>query len=1305
MSIADRILSNQDRDGMLRRSLERIIQLYTDKSHFVYELLQNAEDSCATRIKFQQFEDLLVVMHNGTAFTETNLQGLCDIGQSDKINNLNQIGEFGVGFKSVFGICKTVRLYSNPSPEDVGRGCERFSVEIHDFTRPEEIPYKEVPEGYTTVFEFPYCVGETFSGFTMMHELKRAIATRLKDLGITTLLFMRNLAIIDFEVNCQGLENKGQYRLKKRVLNNWCSRVYAYENEEMRRGDTVSFLRFSMPIQSDMPNRTLDIAFQMVEDEDGKTTFQPAKNPFISVYFPTETESKLKFIVQGPFRTTPNRSSVPADDPENIKFARMLASLLHKSILAVKKLGVLDLSFMQVLPLSEKAFANYSLFLPLFEETRATFRNDEVLPTKEPGKYVAVNRALIAGNIGLIDLFSGHDMAVLQKRKADFEWMPVLLTERGAYSDVYTYAVNELHVDVIRAAEMRYYYNDNPTFLDDKDNDWLVKLYKLYETIPSAFSFSGTSMLDAWIVRTESNKILPAYRKIEGKFHPMVFLPPPNGKNRHGVEIVNTYLYDRCRTFFEKILHLQPPDNYELTKEKIASHHKLLSSIDSKEHLIDIGQAVRYLRNPEREDDMRAFLKKNFYIRVRARGKSLWTRPFEEELYFPEAEDGTSIEQFFLGLPGEKGNVYLDYDFYHEAGYSYEDLRLFDVTDSLLTGMDETSGEYKFEKTGLISEWRTSGAFRWELSIEQVEDALLYIMNHPSDSGSYLKSQIIFKLLLENELRLQGNVSMMDTSDLRDETALIIRILRKESQRTWLKNWNGKWLFDRHMQLVSQKEIGKKDLNESLYGKTRLDSRVYELLGFKKNRLDQIAEATVEYDKIPKETKELYLEIELSRQFGMTVDQLRQLKDSGFRSDSGTGKQEDTDDEFPVDHVKNWEALKKHAAQVLAYASPVSYQSVIRSVRISKSADDVRAYLMNMYRVTGSRKYACQICHRAFSAIEACQLENKPDLELDPLNLCTCPNCAGKFRVIRNNDVAIKNLMEQIMNQSEVSIKMNDHVSIRVDDLDIWFTQTHMAEIKELLTLKKTTDRQIKVKAESEKERQSTYAPKLKLPVKGQEIMQPVSRPIQQPVQQSVQQPASLQQTQPSRLSIQTTSTVKAPSQPIWQPTIKPVQPKPVDPREAAIKRMEREIAEQQKAAKEAREKEERIRRLYMDFVGRKVYHAGLRIYVLVEKCKAKELEVVFAEGPRLGQKAFLQIAYCEERHLIWPKKDVTSLMRKLDIPCVDKRPEGGTLWVIGGHELDPLMEDCSKYGCSFTFKPDGGKATQHKPAWYLVQS
>lgn len=85
LNIADKILQNQDRDGMLRRSLERIIQLYTDKSHFVYELLQNAEDAGATGIRFVQYSDRLEVMHDGKSFTTENLQGLCDIGSRTRL--------------------------------------------------------------------------------------------------------------------------------------------------------------------------------------------------------------------------------------------------------------------------------------------------------------------------------------------------------------------------------------------------------------------------------------------------------------------------------------------------------------------------------------------------------------------------------------------------------------------------------------------------------------------------------------------------------------------------------------------------------------------------------------------------------------------------------------------------------------------------------------------------------------------------------------------------------------------------------------------------------------------------------------------------------------------------------------------------------------------------------------------------------------------------------------------------------------------------------------------------------------------
>src|SRR5699024_560056 len=103
--------------------------------------------------------------------------------------------------------------------------------------------------------------------------------------------------------------------------------------------------------------------------EKGEYTFTSAKTPYISVYFPTETESKLKFIVQGPYRTTPNRSSVPADDKDNIELAEQTASLLRDSVIELRDSGKLNFSFLNILPIDSEVFYSAPLFECMFSET------------------------------------------------------------------------------------------------------------------------------------------------------------------------------------------------------------------------------------------------------------------------------------------------------------------------------------------------------------------------------------------------------------------------------------------------------------------------------------------------------------------------------------------------------------------------------------------------------------------------------------------------------------------------------------------------------------------------------------------------------------------------------------------------------------------------------------------------------------------------------------------------------------------------------------------------------------------------
>jgi len=85
--------------------------LYADPSHFIYELLQNAEDEGATEVRFELFRDRLDFYHNGKDFDLRDIEGITGIGNSKKENDLNSIGKFGVGFKSVFAITETPYIF------------------------------------------------------------------------------------------------------------------------------------------------------------------------------------------------------------------------------------------------------------------------------------------------------------------------------------------------------------------------------------------------------------------------------------------------------------------------------------------------------------------------------------------------------------------------------------------------------------------------------------------------------------------------------------------------------------------------------------------------------------------------------------------------------------------------------------------------------------------------------------------------------------------------------------------------------------------------------------------------------------------------------------------------------------------------------------------------------------------------------------------------------------------------------------------------------------------------------------------
>ena len=191
------------------RGIKRsVVEKYSDQAHFIYELLQNADDALATHARFILEPSRLIFAHNGRRnFSVSNpadedhdseVGRLGDVNAITSIANSNKteasIGKFGVGFKAVFQYTTTPHIYD----PDIRFKIERFIVPIllkEDFTgrQPDE-----------TLFVFPFDHPKRNPA-----ESYRDIADKLQNLTYP-LLFLSRLKSIEFRIGdtfgCYGKE-------------------------------------------------------------------------------------------------------------------------------------------------------------------------------------------------------------------------------------------------------------------------------------------------------------------------------------------------------------------------------------------------------------------------------------------------------------------------------------------------------------------------------------------------------------------------------------------------------------------------------------------------------------------------------------------------------------------------------------------------------------------------------------------------------------------------------------------------------------------------------------------------------------------------------------------------------------------------------------------------------------------------------------------------------------------------------------------------------------------------------------------
>lgn len=336
-----------------------LTELYPENAHFIYELLQNAEDAQATKVFFELTENKLTFKHDGRTFSEKDVEGITSIGQGTKANDINKIGKFGVGFKAVFSYTDEPEIHSG-----------NFHFIIKDLV----IPFPTHPfieQDYDTVMFFPFSRNKDHT------KLYNEIKDWFQLLSDNTLLFLENIRVIEFSINnhLQAIKRSSKDDIEITIEN---------KNKKSK------WLIFKKPLpKSD--KLYVSVAYKLELDvKSQKKKITPVKKGEVSIFFPAEKEtSNLKFHLHAPFASTVARDSIKNIE-ENKVLLELLAQLIGESFEYLKNNELLTLDFLECLPIIDDNLSDF--YQPIKNQIKEVFYQNEFL-LSESGTYVNANQS------------------------------------------------------------------------------------------------------------------------------------------------------------------------------------------------------------------------------------------------------------------------------------------------------------------------------------------------------------------------------------------------------------------------------------------------------------------------------------------------------------------------------------------------------------------------------------------------------------------------------------------------------------------------------------------------------------------------------------------------------------------------------------------------------------------------------------------------------------------------------------------------------------------------------------------------
>ncbi len=308
-----------------------VIDKYSDSAHFIYEMLQNADDAGATEVEMELWPDKFIFTHNGRIrFTVSDpkkevedreagrlghINSICSIGFSSKNYETeikqNKIGKFGVGFKAVFQYTSTPEIYDNP-----------FCFRIDNYIVPTTIESTDYRKHGKTVFVLPF----NHESITPQKAFEE-IALKLKNLDYPQ-LFLHHIRTITWRTPNESdrIEKALEYEGKGNNL------TYSLYNLEKRAGDRQRIL---------LLKRTIDIAQHGRHDialgyyiENGRIDTKTSRN--IHCFFPTNENIGTCYVIHAPFALVDNRQQIKRNNDINTALFKAIAELAADSLIILR---------------------------------------------------------------------------------------------------------------------------------------------------------------------------------------------------------------------------------------------------------------------------------------------------------------------------------------------------------------------------------------------------------------------------------------------------------------------------------------------------------------------------------------------------------------------------------------------------------------------------------------------------------------------------------------------------------------------------------------------------------------------------------------------------------------------------------------------------------------------------------------------------------------------------------------------------------------------------------------------------------